>query len=269
MITVRGINASGVSSRGVSVAVQGINELVKFTKRIGKLEEMATLRFREINTQLKSEFKLKLKESMIQACRNRTIRKHGHEWIANTLDVIPGGGGRGTSSLQVIVKDKNTQKFAKIWDEGGVILPRYATHLAIPTTQLLKNSTFGLPLHYTNDLLPRQVLGLLHDKGIVTTTITLSGSTLGGSSGTFTGKLIVAKLRNPPLAPGEVAQRNPGQKVTYKQIGLYILASKVHVTPSYWARDGLKYFRSYAVDRLMQIGKANLAELKKDLVHGS
>ena len=85
----------------------------------------------------------------------------------------------------------------------------------------------------------------------------------------FTGKLIVAKLRNPPLAPGEVAQRNSGQKVTYKQIGLYILASKVHVTPSYWARDGLKYFRSYAVDRLMQIGKANLAELKKDLVHGS
>lgn len=250
MKTASGIGSEGIKVRGVKVTAVGINGLVKLSKLISKLDEDVTIKFREMNKRLKPIFQAKLKEYMQKSCIEKAgqykNRAKGLKWIGNTLDVIPGGLGSGVSALQVIVKDKESQKFAHIYDVGGTILPKRATNLAIPTHQL--RGGFGLPLNYSRDLPPEEVLNLVQASGIKTVMIPLK-----------TGdKMIIGRIKN---------SGNFG-KTSYKNIPLYILTKSVVVDPTHWARDGLYNFvQQYALTTLVFEGNKEFKKIQKELTH--
>lgn len=247
-----GAGTEGVRVGGVSVTAVGINSLVKLAKLLTTLDKDALIKFRAMNERLKPTFQVKLKEYMQKSCADKAgihrNREKGLKWISNTLDVIPGGLGRGISSLQVIVKDKQAQKFAHIYDVGGVILPKRAEHLAVPTHQL--RSGIGIPLHYNLEQPPEEVLNLVQARGMKTVTIPLK-----------TGdKMII----------GRIKELGSASKSIYKNIPLYLLTHSVAVTPTYWARDGLYEFtQNYAIPTLVKEGQIEFRKMQKELISGT
>lgn len=192
------------------------------------------------------------------------MRPKGHELIRKNLSIAPGGHGRGVSAFQVLVGGE-ASKFARIYDQGGVISPKASRYLAVPTLQLQR-----LSMDFKGKS-PSEVLTLLNSQGIQTTTIPLNRHSisneyqLGGEGGeSFAGKLIIGKFKRYKLA--QRGKNLLSQSV--KQVGLYILIHHVEVKPSNWLRDGTERFvTEEAIPLLTRAAKEAEEKLLKDITN--
>jgi hypothetical protein len=257
MAKVYGQSAGGGRTGGYKITAIGINHLVKLAKQLEGMKGNAVFRFRELNKQLKPVLMQDLKYSMVSSCHKKAglfaSKAKGLQWVGNTLDVIPGGVGSGISGMQVIVTDKNAAKFAKIYDTGGVIVPKGTSkYLAVATWQLKKGATPGVSLGYSRDVLPKDTLSLFHARNIKTVSIPLKGA---GDR-----KLIIGKF------PGLTSS---GTKFN-AQIPLFLLTKSVTVTPTHWASDGMKSFiHDFALPKLTKAARHEFTVMAYELGHGS
>lgn len=244
----------------------GINGLVRLSKLVSGLGDDAKFKFRALNSQYKTTLAENYLIVLKQSCRDkgRIMRPKGHELIGSNLVVSTGGLGRGVSAFKAQV-DGVASLFAKIYDQGGTIIPKRGTrYLAVPTMQSrnLSLNLKGLP--------PRELLAKVQSQGIKTTTIKLTRQAQlndfqlqgvglydekSGRNVGHTGKLIIGRLK-----------QFTGGKVSYKQIGLVALITEVKIKPSHWLRDGTEAFiTNKAVPLLTNGAKLVSQQLKAKL----
>lgn len=257
MAKVYGTGVGGGRTGGFKITAIGVNHLVKMAKQLNDMQQKVAFRFRELNKRLKPTLMADLKQNMVASCIKKSslypTKAKGLKWIGNTVDVIPGGVGQGISGMQVIVTDKNVAKFAKIYDKGGVIVPKGTSkYLAVGTWQLKKGATPGVRISYNRDVLPKDVLSLFHAHNIKTVSIPLKGA---GDR-----KLIIGKF------PGLTSS---GTKFN-AQVPLFLLTKSVTVTPTYWAEDGMKSFiHNHALPKLTAAAQQEFRVMAYELGHGS
>ena len=251
MKRVYGTGTAGGRTGGVHITAVGINQLVKLAKNITEFNKEVTIKFREINKTLKAPLAEDLKACMKLSCNKKAqefkSKARALLWIGNSIDVISGGSGPGISSLQVIVTNKQVEKFAKIYNEGGTIIPKVRQYLTVPTWQL-KTDSFGLPLSYDRTQTPENIIGLLQSKGVKTFTVQLKGSD---------NKLILGRVENDTI---------PSEK--NKNIPLFLLTKAVVVEPTYWAKAGMfTFINGVALPRIINEGKVIFKRAKENLLN--
>mgnify|MGYP003611568252 CR=1 FL=1 len=287
--SISGIGHEGLTVKGWSVTATGINKLVKMAKNMDELPNRMGYKFRALNQRLKPVFKKLLIHHLQRSCdeKGKISRPKGHKWIRNSLNVIPGGMGRGVSALRVIITDRNVAKFAHIYDVGGTIHPISSKYLALPTFQFQKGTSNGLPMSWDRDKTPREQLDALKAKGYSTMAIPIGGtgakmvetdapqvSIASGSA--HISKLIVARIKNKmgvnQAVRNVVKEKFPNAKgfqkglQTKQQVGVYLLADWVKVLPSHWARDGvLRFITDSALPSIRTESKVVLDEFRQGL----
>lgn len=288
---VYGSSSEGFHIKGWSVRAIGINNLVKMAKSIDAYTNRLGYKFRALNKELKPKFKTVLLQYLRKSCdeKGKLMRPKGHLWIKNSLEVIPGGAGRGISALQVITTNPNTAKFAHIYDVGGTIRPIKSKYLTVPTRQFQAGLSYGLPMSWDRERTPSEVYGTLKAKGIKTFAIPLHGSgpvttaaemeTSNASLSTgeaHVSKLVVAKIKTNLTASNKVKaalkekfQNAKGLQKSlqpYRQVGIYLLADWIKVKPSYWARDGVIHFvTDAALPMIRKESQIMLSTLRKEV----
>jgi len=242
----------------VQLQVRDINSLVKVTNLLmSDLTTRVKLSFKEINRDSKQPVMDHLRDLLKVSAESQTIRKKGHHLIAEGLVVKSAGysegGARGRSNYQVIVNGEPASLFARIYDTGGIIIPkRGMKYLAIPLP-------FGLQLGY------KSPLDIPEGSKTVTVPLRRGGSPGGkdysnelqlGGSGSVTGAKLIA-LKRDTFPPGKT---KPVIKVE-KLAGLFLLVRQQYVTPSHWLRDGTENFKRWVIPYFKMIGTQHMKQV--------